>query len=330
MVSVLGSASGVFAVSARQFQSKAQDVWQGLQKNAAAGGNPASKGLQDFIDPNTRARLEAQKNETDSLAKKLASGGEDAKEAAARKKQEAQQKLKMLKLQAQLAAASGDKKAAARIAKEAASVAKELGQAAKDHTGGGNGAVADSSNSTANAAQSASSGEAAAAGAEAQAVAQQASQTAQQPAAGQEAQVAVGTDASRTPPAAVAAGIPDPKAEAKAPLTDSRTDARTGAVADVREDIKARNDAILRDGAVRAGEAQFESEMRNMMDQLRAIHQQMKNLARKDGSAGTKSEMERAEQDMAEGDRAMAEAFGPPGGAVTAFAASPVRIDITA
>lgn len=325
MVSVLGSASGVFAVSSRQFQSKAQDIWQGLQKNAATGSSTASKGIQDFIDPDTRARLDAQKKDTDTLVNKLASGGEDAKEAAARKKEEAKQKLKMLKLQAQLAAASGDKKAAARIAKEAASVAKELGESAKDYTGGGADTKANSSDGAQNGAQAAASGEAATASAEAQSVAQQASQTAQPgsdqtPAQAEQAVAAeqnAALGAAAVPPGVVSPGK-DQKAEEEASGTTAN------------DDLQARRDAIIRAGAARAGDAQYEGEIRNMMDQLRSIHQQMKNLARKDGSAGTKAEMERAEQDMAEGDRAMAEAFAPSGGAVSAFAASIPRIDITA
>ncbi|MFV3128869.1 hypothetical protein [Niveispirillum sp. KHB5.9] len=296
MVSVLGSASGVFAVSARQLQSKAQGIWQDLKKDAAnSGPAPKPTGIQDFIDPDTRARLEAQKKDADSLAQKLASGGEDAKEAAARKKEEAKQKLKMLKLQAQLAAASGDKKAAARIAKEAATVAKELGQAAKDASGG------DSTSATGTAQVAASgSGEAATASAEAQAVAQQANQTANQ---GGEA----------------VADEQTPAGQEQAAGTMSNAD------------IQAQRDAIIRDGSARAGEAREEAELRTMMDQLRAIHQQMKNLARKDGSPGTKAEMERASQDMEEGDRAMADAFGPPGVSLpTLTPPPPASIDIRA
>lgn len=310
MVSVLGSASGVFAVSARQFQSKAQDIWQGLQKNAAAGAGTARTGIQDFIDPDTRTRLDAQKKDTDSLVSKLASGGEDAKEAAARKKEEAKQKLKMLKLQAQLAAASGDRKAAARIAKEAASVAKELGQAAKDYTGGGD----------------AASGDTAGVSAEAQTVAQQASQTANQPNAAQ-------TPAPDTPVPTQAA-VPGPAVppDGKDPKAEGQPSGSTVHTA-ANDDLQARRDAIIRDGAARAGNAQFEGEMRSLMDQLRAIHQQMKNLARKDGSAGTKAEMERAEQDMAEGDRTLNEAFGASGafgGTVPAAIPAAARLDITA
>lgn len=297
MVSVLGAASGVFAVSARQFQSKTQEIWQGLKKDAANGASASATRpttIQDMVDPDTRARLDAMRKDADALATKLSSGGEDAKEAAARKKEEAKQKLKMLKLQAQLAAASGDKKAAARIAKEAASVAKELGQAAKDYAGGGEAATAKPDGASQNSATTPAAGGDAAASAEAQAVAQQATQTANQ-GGGEGA-----TAAADTP--------------AKNPANDT---------------LQAQRDAILRDGAARSADAQFESDTRGLMDQLRAIHQQMKNLARKDGSAGTKAEMERAEQDMAEGDRTLNEAFGPPGPSVEA-ASAPARVDIKA
>lgn len=295
MVSVLGTASGVFAVSARQFQSKTQEIWQGLKKDAANGASASPSrptSIQDMIDPDTRARLEAQRKDADALATKLSSGGEDAKEAAARKKEEAKQKLKMLKLQAQLAAASGDKKAAARIAKEAASVAKELGQAAKDYAGGGaEPTTAKPDGGVQSSAVTSAAGSDAAASAEAQEVAQQATQTANQGGEG----------------AAAAAGTP------------------------ANDALQAQRDAILRDGAARSADAQFESDTRGLMDQLRAIHQQMKNLARKDGSAGTKAEMERAEQDMAEGDRTLNEAFGPPGPSVEVAAApAPARVDIKA
>lgn len=298
MVSVLGAASGVFAVSARQFQSKTQEIWQGLKKDAANGASASTTrptSIQDMVDPDTRARLDAMRKDADALATKLSSGGEDAKEAAARKKEEAKQKLKMLKLQAQLAAASGDKKAAARIAKEAASVAKELGQAVKDYAGGGEAATAKPDGALQNSATTPATGGDAAASAEAQAVAQQATQTANQ--GGGE-----GAAAADTP--------------ANSPANDT---------------LQAQRDAILRDGAARSADAQFESDTRGLMDQLRAIHQQMKNLARKDGSAGTKAEMERAEQDMAEGDRTLNEAFGPPGPSVEAATTpAPARINITA
>jgi len=292
MVSVLGTASGVFAVSARQFQSKTQEIWQGLKRDAANGVSASATRpttIQDMIDPDTRARLDAMRKDADALATKLSSGGEDAKEAAARKKEEAKQKLKMLKLQAQLAAASGDKKAAARIAKEAASVAKELGQAAKDYAGGAEPTTVKPDGGVQNSAVPPTAGGDAAASAEAQAVAQQATQTANQGGEGMAA--ATGTPANDT--------------------------------------LQAQRDAILRDGAARSADAQFESDTRGLMDQLRAIHQQMKNLARKDGSAGTKAEMEQAEQDMAEGDRTLNEAFGPPGPSVEVAAApAPARVDI--
>lgn len=295
MVSVLGAASGVFAVSARQFQSKTQEIWQGLKKDAANGASASATRpttIQDMVDPDTRARLDAMRKDADALATKLSSGGEDAKEAAARKKEEAKQKLKMLKLQAQLAAASGDKKAAARIAKEAASVAKELGQAAKDYAGGGETATAKPDGALQSSATTPAAGGDAAASAEAQAVAQQATQTANQ---------GGGEGAAADTPA-------------NNPANDT---------------LQAQRDAILRDGAARSADAHFESDTRGLMDQLRAIHQQMKNLARKDGSAGTKAEMERAEQDMAEGDRTLNEAFGPPGPSVEAVAApAPARVDI--
>jgi len=294
MVSVPGTASGVFAVSARQFQSKTQEIWQGLKRDAANGSSASASRpttIQDMVDPDTRARLDALRKDADALATKLSSGGEDAKEAAARKKEEARQKLKMLKLQAQLAAASGDKKAAARIAKEAASVAKELGQAAKDYAGGGAGTTVKPEGGLQSSAVTPTAGSDAAASAEAQAVAQQATQTANQGGEG-----------------ATAAG--------GAPAND--------------DTVQAQRDTILRNGATRSADAQFESDTRGLMDQLRAIHQQMKNLARKDGSAGTKAEMERAEQDMAEGDRTLNEAFGPPGPSVEAAVPTPTRVDIKA
>lgn len=288
MASNVGTASGVFAVTARQFQTKAQTLWQGLKNDAATAAvtrRPVS--IQDFIDPNTRTRLAARKKDTDSLVQKLSSGGDSAKEAAARKKEEAKQKLKMLKLQAQLAAASGDKKAAARIAKEAASVAKELGQAAKEAAGSAGTQTAVSG-----------AGDTAAASAEAQAVAQQAGQIVNQ-------------------------ADSEPALEQDTATADLQVAGEASAIAGVtpNETLQAQRDAIIRDGSARAAEAQEENELRNLMDQLRSVHQQMKNLARKDGSAGTKAEMERATQDMEEGDRAIAEAFGPPGTSLPVFAA---------
>ena len=172
-------------------------------------------------------------------------------------------------------------------------MAKELGQAAKDYAGGGEGAAAKPDGASQNSATTPVAGGDAAASAEAQAVAQQATQTANQGGEG----AAAGTPANNP----------------------------------ANETVQAQRDAILRDGAARSADAQFESDTRGLMDQLRAIHQQMTNLARKDGSAGTKAEMERAEQDMAEGDRTLNEAFGPPGPSVEAVAApAPARFDIKA
>lgn len=270
MVSVSGNISNLFTLSTRSSQTKTQDILDELRKGQGTRTSPPRQGIQDLVDPDTRARLEARKQDADALSAKLASGRDDPKAAAARKKEEVRQKLKLLKLQAQLAAASGDRKAAARIAKEVAAAAKELGQVAKDYSGGAapaNSPSADADTSDAAAAT--------------QSPADQAAPT-----------------------------------DATAPDTSSR------------DDLQAKRDAIIKEGATQAADAQFESDTRQLFDQLRALHRQARELARKGGSNGTKAELERADRDFAEGERNLDEAFGPPGPSPQAFTNTARIVDI--
>lgn len=320
-----GSAGGIFAAAAKQFQAKAQAAFQKMQQagtgNAASARSAETGGIADFIDPETRKKLEAMKQDADSLVQKLSTGGESAKEAAARKKDEAKQKLKMLKLQAQLAAASGDKKAAARIAKEAAQVAKELGQAVKDRGGGGSG-----STPTAGADSGAAGTDTATVAADAQATAQQAAQAAT---GAQTPPAEAGAEAA--PPEA-ATGTPSAEADATSADADSARDqaaAGTGAEGqDAKQSIQDQRDAIIKEGAERKAEMEFQQDTRRVMDELRSIHRQMKALARKDGSAGTAAEMDRAGSDMADADRMVSDAFGGSTGLTAAPAVASVDIRV--
>lgn len=148
-----GSVSTIRDATQKLLQAKAQVVWQQIAAanktanlpgvvNSQAPQNAAATAIMDRVDPATREKLQAMRKDTESLIEKLSSGGgETKKEAAMRKADEAKRKLKALKLQAQMAAASGDKKAAARIAREVSQLAKQLGQAAKDYGGGSTDAV---------------------------------------------------------------------------------------------------------------------------------------------------------------------------------------------
>lgn len=357
---VAGGAGGVFATAAKQFQAKAQAAFQKLQAGAttaAANGvsvsgssaaKSATSGLAAFLDPETARKLEAMKEETSSLVKKLSSGGESSKEAAARKKDEAKQKLKMLKLQAQLAAASGDKKAAARIAKEAAQVAKELGQAVKERGGGdaeGTAAQAAPAEATGTEAAAATGAEASAAAAPAGATEGQttnapasATPSAEGASAPAPQAQAEGTAAPTDAAAAAAGAAPAPPAtdaaSGKAGTGEAKdaTDAAKGKDAgptDFQKSIEDKRNAIMKDGAARKAEMEFQEDTRRVMDELRSIHRQMKTLARKDGSVGTAAEMDQAGRDMAEGDRMVSDAFSSSTGAAGATAAPTLNsIDI--
>lgn len=337
---VAGGAGGIFAATAKQFQAKAQAAFQKLQTGSTAGatsgvsatnasatgvsvsgsfaGGSAASGLAAFLDPQTARKLEAMKEETGTLVKKLSTGGDNAKEAAARKKEEAKQKLKMLKLQAQLAAASGDKKAAARIAKEAAQVAKELGQAVKERGGGGgdtggatsqDGASPTATGTEAAAAVGSEAVSAPATATEGQAAATQASGTPS--AEGQAAPADASNAAAAAPPVTPSAdAAADKTATANADDAAGTKEGKDAAGQDFKQSIQDKRDAIIKEGAERKAEMEFQQDTRRVMDELRSIHRQMKALARKDGSAGTAAEMERAGRDMAEGDRMVSDAFG--------------------
>lgn len=315
-----GSAGGIFAATAKQFQAKAQAAFQKLQTgagDAASAAGASTGGIADFIDPETRKKLEAMKQDTDSLVQRLSTGGESAKEAAARKKEEAKQKLKMLKLQAQMAAASGDKKAAARIAKEAAQVAKELGQSVKDRGGGAD--TTATANGASGSAASATGVDTAAVAADAQATAQQAAPT---------ADGAQTIPAPETPQADNAqADAADPTAQADSAKDEAAADSR-GDNQDARQGIQDQRDATIKEGAARKAEMEFQQDTRRVMDELRSIHRQMKALARKDGSAGTAAQMDRAGSDMAEADRMVSDAFGGSTGLTAAPAVTSVDIRV--
>ncbi|MFV3075942.1 hypothetical protein [Niveispirillum fermenti] len=319
--------------------------------------------LQDFVDPETRKKLDAQHSNTQSLIQKLESGGENAKEAAARKAEEAKRKLEMLKMQAQLAAAAGDRKAAARIAKEAAQVAKELGQAVKGGAGGG-GAGSVQAGAQANASQASAStsggaiadtapdgvgnalpgatnlAPAAPGGASEAAPAQVPSETPAGPERRVSSVPARGDDSSGD-------GVGEGEASAAPPPSDAGLPGLSGADAgraglsgtereqagrdgNLPEGLAERRDAILRDGADRKAQAEFQAEIRRIMDGLRAVHRQMKGLAEKDGSAGMKAQMQSAARDMADADHLVDQAFGGAGATPWAVPSpgTPVPLDI--
>lgn len=320
MVSVPAGGQGAWAARAASL------FVSGFQAGTGPGGARAEPGagsalsaLQDFIDPETRKKLYAQHADTRSLIQKLASGGENAKEAAARKAGEAKRKLEMLKMQAQLAAAAGDRKAAARIAKEAAQVARELGQAVKGGVGGVQAQASSAPAPTGTNGETAVTGDAIAdpeAGIASTAPGQALSQNPPDPRGPAIAPVAAaaggGADAGDVPAVPSPAGSDLQAASGQAPAAQPES-GQTRRDDILPEGLAERRDAILRDGAERKAQAEFQAEIRRIMDGLRSVHRQMKGLAEKDGSTGTKAAMQSAARDMADADRLVDQAFGGAG-----------------
>ena len=319
-MSVLGglSASNIFNAAQKNFQAKAQAAWKGLATpTSTQGGGTAAQsamnGLAAIVDPETREKLLSLRQQADTLKQRLSAGGESSKETAARKAIEAKEKLKMLKMQAQLAAASGDKKAAARIAKEAAQLGKELGQAARDYgaDSGGTSTATTGKAGTETAAipaeASASSGSGNAAAAEAQAVAQQAAATASggggSPAG--EGESGPGTEGQEGAEQTAAATATDEGSESGEATAQEGDEATAKNPADAWNERRA---AMAQDFAARREQSDFANGVRETMTQLRTIVDQMKHLAQKDDAPGTKAQMEEVERDMAEGEQALAEA----------------------
>lgn len=321
-MSVLGglSASNIFNAAQRNFQAKAQAAWKGLTASTSsqedgAASRSATSGLAAIVDPETREKILKLQQQAEALKQRLSAGGESAKEAAARKAAEAKEKLKMLKMQAQLAAASGDKKAAARIAKEAAQLAKELGQAVRDYGADSGGINTSMAGKTEVAAAAIPAGSAAPAGvpadqptADAQAVAQQAARTA----AGAGDITADGGEDASNPQQGDGVGA---EQTAAGNMTESdkanAVEAGEAGGADGEKPAEAWNErraAMMRDFAAQRAQSDFADGVRDKMNQLRTIIDQMKRLAEKDGAPGTKARMEQVERDISEGEQALAEA----------------------
>jgi flagellar capping protein FliD len=314
-----GNISTIFASTQKLLQAKAQLAWKNLAEQAASSSQPAGSTGQTeqlsvssvitLIDPEARDKLRTMQQDAESLAQKLSSGTETNREAAMRKAEDAKRRLKSLKMQAQMAAASGDVKAAARIAREVAQVAKELGQAVKEYGGSGaDAAIAVGSISTAGqqtmTAPDAIDAETAASGASAMAT-------------GSITDSGEGDAGGDQQPEKedheypVAEELPaETTSDAQPVIVDTLAMPAIGH-ASPAPDIESKRSAIMKDGAERKASIEFYNDTRGTMAQLRAILEQMKKLARRDGTVGMVAQMDQASRDMAEGERLLNDAASP-------------------
>lgn len=309
-----GSLSTIFASTQKLLQAKAQKAWKELASPAAATSQPAQANssstpvgtLISLIDPEAREKMRALQQDAESLTQKLTAGTESRQETAMRKAEDAKRRLKSLKMQAQMAAAAGDTKAAARIAREVAQVAKELGQAVKEYGGSNTDAMATAGTISAASQQTATALD----GGESETPA-----TGSGPAAsgavgdmgeggtGREQQTGNQGDeypASDDNPA-------DTVDEAPSVIVNTLAQPATApatAIGDKRA-------AIMKEGAQRKVDVEFYSDTRGTMAQLRSILEQMKKVARREGTVGMAAQMEQASRDMAEGERLLTEAASP-------------------
>jgi hypothetical protein len=309
----------IFANTQKLLQAKAQKAWKDLADATPATSQPAgtngatiesaaTSAVITLIDPDVREKIRTIQQDAESLTQKLSSGGESNREAAMRKAEDAKRRLKSLRLQAQMAAASGDVRAAARIAREVAQVAKELGHAVKEY--GGSGADA-----------AAAIGSVAAAGQQTTATFD--SVSAENTTAG--SSLSSGTIGDRGggdtgngqqrakedhPEAVPDEPLADAPGETQSVVVDTLANLRNAAVSPAPE-IESKRTAIMKEGAARKAETAFYSDTRGTMAQLRAILEQMKKLAQRYGAVGMVAQMDLASRDMAEGERLLTEAASP-------------------
>lgn len=263
-------------------KTTAQKVAEALQKGDTAGAIGA------FVDEKTLAKLNKLQSDATQLDKQIKQKSADNdKKAAQDKVDNAKRQLKALRMRAQLAAAMGDKQAAARIAREAADVAKSLGGAAQEYASavkngatmgatGGDSSVATGASGTSGAATAtagvgsdAAQIQATAAGTTQAAPSTQAATTA--------ATTTAGTDATLQTGDAQAAG--DAKADKPGVISVSSTEEET---------------------AARKERMEFMGNVRALMDQARSVYTQAKNILERKRKPGDPQDPDHSGQDIAD------------------------------
>ncbi|MEA1651059.1 hypothetical protein UAJ10_18795 [Nitrospirillum sp. BR 11164] len=277
-------------------KTTAEKVAAALQKGDTAGAIGA------FVDEKTLKKLTKLQADATQLDKQLKQKSADNdKKAAQDKVDNAKRQLKALRMRAQLAAAMGDKQAAARIAREAADVAKSLGSAAQEYAGAvKNGATVgttggDSSAATgASGASGAGTGGAATGGA-ATDVAGVGSDAAQIQA------TAAGTQNPSTPQAGGQAATAQAVNGAGADATLQTGDAQAAA-----NDGKTDKPGVIQvpsteeETAARKERMEFMGNVRTLMDQARSVYAQAKNILERKRKPGDPQDADHSARDIAD------------------------------
>ncbi|TWB40529.1 hypothetical protein FBZ90_109132 [Nitrospirillum pindoramense] len=264
-------------------QITAQKVADALQRGDTAGAIGA------FVDEKTLKKLTKLQSDATKLDKQIKQKAADNdKKTAQDKVDNAKRQLKALRMRAQLAAAMGDKQAAARIAREAADVAKSLGSAAQEYAG----AVKNGATVGATDASGANGGAATAAAgvgsdaAQVQATAAgtgQAQSAAAQPAAAQaattQATTTAGADATLQTGNAQAAQNGAGQSDKPGTISVSSTD----------EAAAARKERL-----------DFMGNVRTLMDQARSVYNQAKHVLDRKRKPGDPTDPDHSAQDMAD------------------------------
>lgn len=265
--------------SAGSAQSNSQTVAQAMAQKVAdalSSGDTAGA-LGAFVDAKTLAKLTKLQDDATKLDKQIKQKAADNdKKTAQDKVDDAKRQLKVLRMRAQLAAAMGDKQAAARIAREAADVAKSLGSAAQQYAG----AVKDG------AATGGGTGDAATALSSASSDTNQIQAT------------AAGTTAAT---------------DTATPMASTDVAVQTGAAADTSTDtspaVSTDQPGIINvsgngdEMAARKERLDFMGDVRATLDQVRSVYNQAKGVLNRKRKAGDPQDPDHTDDDLATADK---------------------------
>ncbi|WP_145620861.1 hypothetical protein [Nitrospirillum viridazoti] len=277
------------ASTANAPKTTAEKVAAALQKGDTAGAIGA------FVDEKTLKKLTKLQADATQLDKQIKQKSADNdKKAAQDKVDNAKRQLKALRMRAQLAAAMGDKQAAARIAREAADVAKSLGSAAQDYAG----AVKNGATVGGTGGDSSVSGGASGTGGTAT--------------GGATTDVAgVGSDAAQIQATAAGAGQARPattQTTSAQAATTAGADAtlQTGDAQAAADGGKADKPGIIQvpdneqDTAARKERLDFMANVRTLMDQARSVYTQAKHILDRKRKPGDPQDPDHSAQDIAD------------------------------
>ncbi|TWB21921.1 hypothetical protein FBZ89_104169 [Nitrospirillum amazonense] len=276
------------ASTANAPKTTAEKVAAALQKGDTAGAIGA------FVDEKTLKKLTKLQADATQLDKQIKQKSADNdKKAAQDKVDNAKRQLKALRMRAQLAAAMGDKQAAARIAREAADVAKSLGSAAQEYAGavkngatvGGTGGDSSGASGASGTATGGATTDIAGAGSDAAQIQATAAgtQNPSNPQAGGQAATAqavkgAGADATLQ------------TGDAQAAANDGKTD-KPGIiqVPSTEEETAARKERM-----------EFMGNVRTLMDQARSVYAQAKNILERKRKPGDPQDADHSARDIAD------------------------------